>query len=465
MKQTIKKIIQSGGKSAVLVAFGFALAAGTVVLAYTAPTATAPAGNVPAPVNTGTFPQSKRGSLEIGNALDAANQAILSVPFWTLGGNAIFTKSFTGGITDGSGNIKKGITVSPSTGGTLITNSNTANLQSNDQGTLIVSTDKLAGAPVIKSRYVGTDFATLLNAKSNTGELNIFTKAPTAGVFANTNGVTLATQNTITDEIQVTAGNPAAGKILTAKNNAGVAQWSDAPTATTLNSNGGLIRVVKSSASTNSAANVYCGADNGDDQNWIVIGGGGYCEYGTQRSEMIAGPSRQLSPLAPGTYSSGAGIGWWVDCLDKNGSNAVGTVVGNGGNPGAASAEVICMKKTPLVTGLVTTATTPVGTLPGGTTRNNNTWKSVSGTGYLEKGTNGQTCLDWVQQKSGWGPNSTNPVTINNIRIFNSATGGYSVGQCSYNTAAQSQGSGTKRSATYTGLTEAPTTDYGLQYQ
>ncbi len=67
MKQTIKKIIQSGGKSAILVAFGFALAAGTAVWAYTAPTSIAPNGNVAAPINTGSITQVKGGDIGLIN--------------------------------------------------------------------------------------------------------------------------------------------------------------------------------------------------------------------------------------------------------------------------------------------------------------------------------------------------------------------------------------------------------------
>lgn len=69
MKQTIKKMIQSGGKTAVLIAFGFALAAGTAVMAYTAPTSTAPNGNVEAPINTGSITQVKSGDIGLVNLI------------------------------------------------------------------------------------------------------------------------------------------------------------------------------------------------------------------------------------------------------------------------------------------------------------------------------------------------------------------------------------------------------------
>lgn len=153
--------------------------------------------------------------------------------------------------------------------------------------------------------------------------------------------------------VKIVGGDPDQNKILVSTDTQGNAQWGNIKIITN-DTNGGLIRYVRSTEKGGSAQEVFCGGDDaGDDANWMVVGGGGYCQFGTQVSRSVTSRNNVLY-YQPGPTSDPA-IGWRVDCLD---ADKVSGYVRNGGNgglgvvTGRATAEVICMKKTPFVTGV-----------------------------------------------------------------------------------------------------------------
>lgn len=371
MKKTIKKIIQSGGRTAVLIAFGFALAAGTAVLAYTAPTGLAPSGNVPAPINTGAVAQTKTGVLTVANNIvsSGGDGYGLNSYGYIIGKDGIFSRYFEAGVHSGW-TLVKGLIV--------------------DQvgKVAVIGDDDISTvAPIVKIENTGpnTKFMNLFQVKSNQGGLSVFSRGGLSTFTDTAASVTQVNGNLSVDkEIYIHGGNPAAGKVLISKDAGGTAEWGGGSTSTS--GPDGLIKYVRAPISTGSAASAFCGTDAADDANWIAIGGGGYCQWGTQISQPAL--SRSGSAHQDGHRTEPA-IGWHLDCLDKMMDGGGGQIVGEGGDSGYAKAEVVCMKRTSVLTGITTT--TPTGSTGGGTSAPTPGWHLATGSGNP-----GESCVQWL---------------------------------------------------------------------
>lgn len=283
----MKKIISL---SKIVLSIAFIAITVTVAHAWTAPTPVPPNGNVPAPVNTGNVPQTKNANFSVIGNLSATMSGffgtLVNSPKARIGcllvcndlnSNGIFTAGlYANGI------FSQGVQVT-STGGTLI-------------GPINGSTGNGNGAVV-----------------DSTGD---FTVGKRLNWFVQ--GLSVATSNgktTITGPLAITSGTPAAGKILTATDNAGNTAWSDAPdNGTDLTT----AYVVKSTGSPNTDA--WCAS--GD----VLLGGGGHCSAGGGDSACTNGrcPVSSSEP-GPGKNSNGSwSIGefsyWHVDCTGSNGN-------------------------------------------------------------------------------------------------------------------------------------------------
>lgn len=392
----MKKYGAASAKSLALVVLGFVCAAGTLALAYTAPTAAPTGGNVPAPVNTGTFAQTKSGDLQVG--LPNASASLISRN-WLFGVFGLFNNMLSsrrGAFVDEPGNaivlngqngtdfLQAGITKN---GYAEIAQGLTVNQYGN---TLIKSLTPTTNtqAPVLDVQATSANGGgKIFSATGQQGGMTLWAKTGNAAFgFSDTNRAALSIDGnlSVNKEVQIGGGSPAQGKVLVAKDNLGTAEWGGGSTST--GGPDGLIKYVRAPIASGSVASAFCGVDAADDANWIAIGGGGYCQWGTQISQPVV--NRSSSAHLDGHRTEPA-IGWHLDCLDKMMDGGGGQVVGEGGNPGFAKAEVVCMKRTSVLTGITTT--TPTGSTGGGASAPTPGWHLATGSGNP-----GESCVQWL---------------------------------------------------------------------
>ncbi len=138
--------------------------------------------------------------------------------------------------------------------------------------------------------------------------------------------------------VQITSGNPGAGKVLTS-DATGNASWGNGSTDTI--DSGGLISYVRRYQPPTGTDTVIAYCQPGS----IAIGGGGDCQYGIKISQpYVAG----LPNNVHGDTFSGAtpaATGWRVSCLSRDNPSTAIRDGGNNSKLGDARAEVVCMKK------------------------------------------------------------------------------------------------------------------------
>ncbi len=369
--------------------------------AYTAPSGVFPAGNVPAPVNTGNIPQTKNANFSVNGNLSASSNVngtngffsslvnsakarfgcfLLTCTNTTLTSPNIFE---AGKYT--AGDLGQGLVVT--TDGLVTTKKSPLwiNLVGNTGSTgrnglaLITSTDNQTGGDgaVIQTTADKFSFYNL----QGTAKVGI-----SAG-SVDTNGLRVAA-----------AGTAQPGKVLTAMNTAGDAIWADAGGATSVlytnatSPAASLITYRRSQQGGGSTAQALCPQDS------FAISGGGYCEYGMQISEPIIDTSNSNHGGSSGAGFFGSdpvAIGWHVDCLDQVNSSKLITDGGVGSRSGQATAEVICMKKNVAFVTQVSPGTSSTGgSGSGGTTSIATTWHFVPTA--VPDGTAGQSCVAWL---------------------------------------------------------------------
>ncbi len=279
MKHTFK----TGSQILVVVAAVAILA--TAAFAYTNPTGTAPSGNVPAPVNTGSTMQTKLGDL--GLAGTGTGNLFATMNGWFGGG--VFAKQ---GIFT-PGNI--GFFVAPS------------NLL------------------VVASSISPTIHGLIVNALGDT---------------------------TISGNLAITSGSPAAGAVLTS-DATGNATWQPgSATLPTLTGGGFDIKIIKNWGQTGGYAQANCNAGTSSNDpsavppgdsipasgGYKLIGGGGACDDDTahiQESRVDTDPQVNNN-------------GWKVSCQKDLAGSASGTRV-----------QAICMKYTAPILAVSTPTPTP----------------------------------------------------------------------------------------------------------
>lgn len=408
MKQIIKKYVASSAKSLGLVAVGIALAAGTVALAYTAPTSVAPGGNVPAPVNTGTFAQTKSGDLTVG--LLGSNTKLISNS-WLLGSYAIF-KNIAASARGAFTNMPDVSALNALSKTDYLqageidasTASITKGLSVDKYGkTLVIGDDDLSTvAPMVKVENTGpnTKFMNLFQVKSNQGGLSVFSRGSALSSFADKNvSVTQVNGNLSVDkELYLHGGNPGVSKVLMSRDAQGTAAWGQIQTTT---SPGGLIKYVSVTDNAGSAE-VSCPSGT------TLIGGGGSCTYGVRSSRPIqnANPNNFT-----GTKTSADVDTWRVECLENVPfvvplKPTINISTNSGVMNSTATAQAICMDERSIATGVEVTSAAGTGN-PGGTGGTGGSggtgggtpspaWYAASGSGNK-----GESCDAWIARTQG----------------------------------------------------------------
>lgn len=429
MKKFMKKYTASSAKSIGLVVIGFACAVGTIALAYTAPTAAPTGGNVPAPVNTGTVAQTKSGDLQVG--LPNASASLISRN-WLMGVFGLFNNmvsSRRGAFVDEPGNaivingqngtdfFQAGIL---KTGLAEIAQGLTVNQYGN---TLIKSLTPTTNtqAPVLDVQATSANGGgKIFSATGQQGGMTLWAKTGNGAFgFTDTSKALLSVGGNlnVANQVQIAGGSPAQGKILVASDNLGTAEWGGETISTA--GDGGLIKYVRAPISSGSVASAFCGVDAADDANWIAIGGGGYCQWGTQISQPVI--NRSSSAHQDGHRTEPA-IGWHIDCLDRMMTGGGGDVVGHGGNPGFAKAEVICMKRASFVTGTAPVTSSGSSGSSGGGSTSTLAWHPAPAGLY---GVTGGTCNAYMAQAA-----ISLGKTVSRIKGKSSLIGGYVIPSC-----------------------------------
>ncbi len=334
--------------------------------AWTGPTGVFPAGNVPAPINTGSIAQTKASSFSV------------------VGGNL----SASGNVNGTNGFFSALVNSAKGRFGCFLFCSDITSTDILKAGTY-ANADFSRGLVVASDGLVSTNKSPLwINISGNTGSAgrNALAIFPSSDNLTNGSGAVIQTsadkfafwniQGTdrvalSAKKIQLTEG-AAVNSILAANDADGNAVWKSLDSTST----DGLITYRREDSS--GSAMAVCNSDS------IAISGGGDCEYGIKQSQPIIDVSGNVHG-GGGTLSSIPAIGWKVACLTKT-TGFAGTV-GLGGNTGAAHAEVVCMKKTPLAIGLENNSTP--------TTYN---WIDMSE--EISSTSNG-TCLSWARNRTG----------------------------------------------------------------
>lgn len=331
----MNKTFKTGAQILVVVAAVAVLA--TAAFAYTNPTGTAPSGNVPAPVNTGTFMQTKLGDL--GLAGTGTGNLFATMNGWFGGG--VFAKTGYFGTDSSSVSattnilsamtslLGKGLVVDQSGSPTVHNAIFTVDLRGNSGST---------GRNAIDVEASSDNTHAVLS--TNMPGFHLWSNAISGGSDA---GI-LAGYGFFKGLVTIQDGTQGAGKVLTSDAD-GNASWNAFQTDST----NGLITYVRVDGTGQDTAVCPSG--------YVAIGGGGDC----QDLMTISQPD----PAGNGVQATG----WKVVCGTPNIASGGS---GHFNSGGAVHAEAICMKSTTLLTSLnngtnnptTTTSTTTTTTTP-----------------------------------------------------------------------------------------------------
>jgi hypothetical protein len=400
----MKNIFKKTSPYATTIAILCSLFVASSVFAWTAPTGPAPVGNVVAPVNTGTVPQTKKSDFSIIGTLKATIDgrfgAGIFSPIGFFGPDALGITTSTNILTamrDLSTAVPKGFAIDQSGAATFLNKMATIDLRGNSgsagRNALDIQASLDNDHAVFTTNRPGFHFWS--NATSKSASI-------LAGAITLRNGCLLDNP----------PGSDCTGKIL-ASDSDGNASWNS------LNATGGGIDVkyltgtcnISSQVVSPAAAGTTCGIVNSGNttkfieadvpcpSGYVATGGGFLC------SDAGVVPFSQ--PIVNFTNGVGTPVGWKSRCERTS--------------PGTGSfviTNVICMKYTAPT---IAVATPPTGPLNVGTPPNPTptpTWHTITGSGLR-----GQSCQGWV---SGLGLGSTT------VRALDQVSGTTYPGECAY---------------------------------